>query len=424
MAEADSASSKRHPARAAPSLCWTVDASAVFLGFAYALVGLTGTYLIFLTMLTIPFVQNQVIYLNAFTMTWFKDLNSPEQWGFLHNQVTPFNLRTSDGETLHAWHILPLNIYRQHEQHLTSEPHGLVPDMTSRLSFRLLRDDPEARLILYLHGAGGTLGSGFRPPSYRAISAADPAKIHVLAVDYRGFGASTGSPSEAGLEADALALAAWAVDVVGIPPARIAVFGQSLGTAVGISLVLALARRPEPVLLSGMVLVAPFADVAELTATYRVAGVVPILGPVARFPPLLSFLNGFIRSKWPSKHRLTEFVRLCEGLAVGGKAGGGGGPQYQISILHAEDDYDIPWSHSETVFYHAVNGSMPSGISFEDLEEYKRSTKRELQAGGWVATRQTEKGLIREAILKHGLHDRIMSYPVVSLEVARALRLE
>jgi len=29
-------------------------------------------------------------------------------------------------------------------------------------------------------------------------------------------------------------------------------------------------------------------------------------------------------------------------------------------------------------------------------------------------------GVIREQIVKHGLHDRIMSYPIVSLAVARA----
>ncbi len=50
-----------------------------------------------------------------------------------------------------------------------------------------------------------------------------PDKIHTLAIDYRGFGSSTGSPSEEGLLNDAVALAEWAVDVAGIPPSRIVV---------------------------------------------------------------------------------------------------------------------------------------------------------------------------------------------------------
>lgn len=35
-----------------------------------------------------------------------------------------------------------------------------------------------------------------------------------------------------------------------------------------------------------MVLVAPFANVELLTATYRVGGVIPLLSPLARFPRL------------------------------------------------------------------------------------------------------------------------------------------
>ncbi len=37
-----------------------------------------------------------------------------------------------------------------------------------------------------------------------------------------------------------------------------------------------------------------FADVELLTATYRLAGTIPILGPVACFPGLLAYLNTFI----------------------------------------------------------------------------------------------------------------------------------
>ncbi|KAK3364887.1 hypothetical protein B0T24DRAFT_670428 [Lasiosphaeria ovina] len=49
--------------------------------------------------------------------------------------------------------------------------------------------------------------------------------IHALAIDYRGFGASTGGPL-----ADALAPARFAMHDAGIPPDRIVVFGHSIGT--------------------------------------------------------------------------------------------------------------------------------------------------------------------------------------------------
>ncbi|KAI0841330.1 alpha/beta-hydrolase [Hypoxylon sp. FL0890] len=379
----------------------------------YGLIASTGLYAIFLSSLTIPILQNQIIYLNRVKLTWFQDVNVPEHWGFLRNQVTPFNLPTPDGEVLHAWHILPLELYKKHEQDLLEESSGLTSDITDRLGFKLLRDDPSSLLVLYFHGAAGTLGSGWRPPSYRAMSAGAPDRIHTVAIDYRGFGASTGIPSEEGLLKDATSLAEWAMNEAGIPPSRIVLFAQSLGTAVSISLADYMAAKPDPTLFSGMVLVAPFANVELLTATYRVAGTIPILDPIARFPRLLAWLNTFILSKWPSKDTLAEFVRRCESMP-------GDTLKYHITIIHAEDDYDIPWTHSEEVFWHAVNASLPEGISYEELEKKKEASKSFRGAGGWVVNWLASRGFIREEIMRYGLHDRIMSYPVVSLAIMRA----
>ncbi|KAH8904137.1 alpha/beta-hydrolase [Coniochaeta sp. PMI_546] len=390
------------------------------IGFASVLWFLTiafgaviGLYSTFVAILTIPAVQNQVVYLNKVTLTWFQNVSVPEQWGFLRNQVTPFYLDTADGERLHAWHILPLGVSQKHEDALTREPAGIAHDIADRLCFQLLRDDPDSLLVLYFHGAAGTLGSGWRPPSYRAMSAASPDKIHIIAIDYRGFGSSSGSPSEEGLLVDATTLADFALNTIDIPPSRIVIFGQSLGTAVGISLAHRMATMPEPTLFAGMVLVAPFADVELLTATYRLAGTIPILDPVARFPKLLTLLNSFIISKWASKDRLADFVRHVEHLPQKTVA-------YHITIIHAEDDYDIPWVHSEKVFWHAVNATTTTGTSLADLERYRSQSGQSLGAGGRIVEWKTDRGLIREEITKYGLHDRIMSYPVVSRAIARA----
>ena len=375
----------------------------------------TVSYSLFLCLLAVPFLQNHVVYLHGVTLTWFKDVRVAEQWGFLRNQVAPFTLTTPDGVTLHAWHILPLELYRQHEDELVKESEEITPDTTKRGSFKLLCEDPNSLLVLYLHGAGGTLGSGWRPPSYRAMHAGAPDKIHTVAIDYRGFGSSSGSPSEQGLLTDAITLTEWAMNEAGIPPSRIVIFGQSLGTAVGISLAHHFALRPDPILFAGMVFAAPFASVELLTSTYRIAGTIPLLGPLAPFPRLLAFFNTFIISKWPSKDKLAAFVRTCENMATQK-------PNYHITIIHAEDDYDIPWSHSDQLFWHAVNAARPDGISFEELEQEKEQTKTVLGAAGWVAEHKTAKGVIREEIVKWGLHDKIMSFPIVSLAVLRAFK--
>src|SRR5271154_2594021 len=182
---------------------------------------LVAFYAGLLGLLTTSFFQAHVVYLHKIQMTWFKDLDVPETFGFLRNQATPFSIKSSSGGTLYAWHILPIELYRQHEPALIAEPSGFVLNITSRLAFKLLRDDPDARLILHMHGAAGTVGSGYRAPNYRALSAGQPGKIHVLTFDYRGFGRSSGTPSESGLILDALAVVHWAMNVAGIPPSRI-----------------------------------------------------------------------------------------------------------------------------------------------------------------------------------------------------------
>ncbi|KKY36413.1 putative abhydrolase domain-containing protein 12 [Diaporthe ampelina] len=379
----------------------------------YALLASAGMYAAFLALLTAPSLQRHVIYLHSLTQTWGQDLNVPEQWGFLHNQVTPFTLDTPDGETLHTWHVLPLGLYRRHEQRILEEPAGLTPSFRQRLAFELLRDDPESLLVLYLHGAGGTLGSGHRPASYRAASAGAPDRIHVVAVDYRGFGLSTGTPSEDGLLTDATTLVNWAMAEAGIPAHRIIVWGQSLGTAVATSLAHHMSLRHEPVFFSGLVLIAPFADVPSLTATYRVAGRIPVLGPLVRFPLVYDFLNTFVLDKWPTKERLAGLVRQCEAMEFAPKT-------YSISIIHAEDDLAIPWHHSEQLFWHAVNASLPAGISFQELDKKKEAARVHRDAGGWSVTHKSGKGIIREQITQYGVHDKIMGYPVVSLEVLEA----
>jgi abhydrolase domain-containing protein 12 len=123
-------------------------------------------------------------------------------------------------------------------------------------------------------------------------------RANVFAPDYRGFGDSTGTPSEAGLIIDARAAWEW-LRSRGAPPESVLVVGNSLGTAVAVQLVSALeaeqpsggdghgakeeegAGRERP---RGVVLLAPFTDVATLLDTYSIAGLVPLLAPLKIFP--------------------------------------------------------------------------------------------------------------------------------------------
>jgi uncharacterized protein len=77
----------------------------------------------------------------------------------------------------------------------------------------------------------------------------------VLGIDYRGNGASTGSPSEAGLRADARA--AYDFIRAAAPAAKIAVFGESLGTGIAVGL-----AHDRPV--AGVLLNSPYASIVRL----------------------------------------------------------------------------------------------------------------------------------------------------------------
>ena len=370
---------------------------------------LVGLYAGLLGLLTTSSFQAHVVYLHKLQMTWFKNLDVPESFGFLRSQTTPFSIKSSTGGTLYAWHILPTELYRQHEPTLVAEPSGFASDITSRFAFKLLRDDPDARLIIHMHGAGGTVGSGYRVPNYRALSAGQPKNIHVLTFDYRGFGRSRGTPSEHGLCLDAIAVVDWATEVAGIPPSRILIFSQSLGTAVSLAVSEHFALQSPPKLFAGAILVAPFVDVATLVATYSVAGSIPILSPLARFPLLFSYLSTFIQDKWLSKDRIAQYIQANEA----------NGQNYQLTVIHAEDDYDIPFHHTEVLFWHAVNATVPEGITYEELEEVKYKSKMDLGAAGSIMEWRTKNGVIREEILKTGLHDVIMGNPVITLAVMR-----
>lgn len=85
--------------------------------------------------------------------------------------------------------------------------------------------NPAARfIILYSHGNAEDLGGDL--PILRALR---DHGFAVLAYDYRGYGLSTGRPSERNAYADESAAYAWLTRELGVAPGRIIVHGRSLG---------------------------------------------------------------------------------------------------------------------------------------------------------------------------------------------------
>jgi fermentation-respiration switch protein FrsA (DUF1100 family) len=137
------------------------------------------------------------------------------------------SLDTADGEKLVAWHVVPR---------------------------------PEKPILLYFHGNAEIIS--WQPKRFQTLVSDGTG---LLAVSYRGYGGSTGEPTEIGLHLDAEA--AYAFAAARYAAERIVVWGHSIGTGVAVALA---AERP----IGKLILEAPFTSTADLAA--RIFPIVPV----------------------------------------------------------------------------------------------------------------------------------------------------
>lgn len=181
-------------------------------------------------------------------------------------------------------------------------------------------------------------------------------KWHVIALDYRGYGHSTGTPTEEGLITDAATLVDFALTTLKIPPSRILLLGQSLGTAVA-SATAEKFSREKGIDFAGVVLVASFSSLPTMLASYALGGVVPLLKPLGAVPPLLKGVLGFVVDDWKTLDRLAA-------LATQTRERGG---RLRLSLVHAADDWDIPCVESVKIFEAAARASTADGFGLDQV---------------------------------------------------------
>jgi fermentation-respiration switch protein FrsA (DUF1100 family) len=110
--------------------------------------------------------------------------------------------------------------------------------------------------MLLCHGNAGNIAD--RVPHLALLSAAG---FDVLAFDYRGYGRSSGRPSERGTHGDARAARDALGRQDGVDAARVIYLGESLGAAV--ALALALDQPP-----AGLILQSPFTSVRDMAGRH------------------------------------------------------------------------------------------------------------------------------------------------------------
>jgi abhydrolase domain-containing protein 12 len=218
------------------------------------------------------------------------------------------------------------------------------------------------------------------------LSDGSTSKIHILAPDYRGFGYSTGFPTEQGIITDAIATVEWALKVANIPPERIVILGQSLGTAVSTATAEYFAK--QGIEFAGVVLVAGFTDLPTLLTSYSIGGWVPILSPLRHSPAIQKWFASYVADTWMSAKRLANFVRISK--------------KVRLFIIHAKDDYEIPWVHSEGLFAVAANATS-EGMPLKQLESMKARGTTSMGDGAFISTWNAGGDkIIREEIVAYG----------------------
>ncbi len=177
-------------------------------------------------------------------------------------------LTSSDGEKLIAWHVAPRG---------------------------------EKPMVIYFQGNAGA--SDLRAERFKWLTADGSG---LLALSYRGYGGSSGKPSEDGLIRDARA--AYDFARAAASAQRIVLFGESLGSAVAIALA---AERD----IGALILDAPFTSAADVGA--------------AAYP--------FAPVRWMMKDQFRSDLRI-------------GRVKAPILVLHGEQDTIVPIRFGEALF--------------------------------------------------------------------------
>lgn len=206
--------------------------------------------------------------------------------------------------------------------------------------------------------------------------------VHVFAIDYRGFGVSTGSPTEEGVITDGVSLLNFlTAGPLKVPPSRIAIMGQSLGTAV----TAAVAERfafgsPDPTAVqpaiknaepfAGVILLASFSNLPSLIQSYSVKGLTPpMLSPLIGYPRFQKWIMSHIVDYWDTAARVARLTGVNSSTL---------NPtedyvhkELDLTIVHAQNDIEIPWREGRRVWTAATGEdieSAPGAVVYQKSE--------------------------------------------------------
>ncbi|HOW57699.1 MAG TPA: alpha/beta hydrolase [Smithellaceae bacterium] len=107
----------------------------------------------------------------------------------------------------------------------------LTTDDQEKLQCFFVASKASGKVVVYFHGNAGNLYQ--RLPELASLAQAG---VSVLGVGYRGYGKSTGKPSEKGIIRDGAAALRHVTEKMGYRPEQVFLYGRSIGTVVAISI--------------------------------------------------------------------------------------------------------------------------------------------------------------------------------------------
>ncbi|KAF7718176.1 Protein bem46 [Penicillium ucsense] len=229
------------------------------------------------------FKQNELIYPRNIPADARTNVPSPRQFGI--TDFEDLQIPTPDGESLNA--LFLRSFPSQYRRNLT---------------------------VIMFHGNAGNIGH--RVPIAKALQ--DTLNCHVLLLEYRGYGKSTGTPDETGLKTDAQTGLDYLRQRAETRDSKFVVYGQSLGGAVAINLV---ATNQEQGDVAGLILENTFVSIrklipsvfpparylARLCHQYWVSE--DVLPSISKIPIL--FLSGLKDELVPPSH-MTQLFAVCK----------------------------------------------------------------------------------------------------------------
>ncbi|KAF7664830.1 hypothetical protein LDENG_00163930, partial [Lucifuga dentata] len=225
------------------------------------------------------------------------DLSRPED---VLNHTCNFYLNTEEDISVGVWHTLPASQWERAT--------GRGPEWYQET----LGDGRP--VIIYLHGNLGTRAIHHRVELVKILSAAD---YHIMSLDYRGFGDSSGEPSEAGLTQDTLYLYDWIKNQS--RGSLVCLWGHSLGT--GVATNAAMKAHNEGSMIDALILEAPYTSIGEVVANH----------PLTK---MFMFLPGFESLLWNIMEMNNIVFANDKNLQT---------VTSPLLILHAEDDDVVPY---------------------------------------------------------------------------------